>query len=50
MNSNLGENIEKNIIDKDNFHTNHPETNWESQIEHGEKIGLGNSNYELIVI
>ena len=50
MNSNLGENIENNIIDKDNFHTNHPETNWESQIEHGEKIGLGNSNYELIVI
>ncbi|MBO5179078.1 MAG: DUF362 domain-containing protein [Clostridia bacterium] len=50
MNSNLGENIEKNIIAKDNFHTNHPETNWESQIEHGEKIGLGNSNYELIVI
>ena len=50
MNSNLGENIKKNIIDKDNFHTNHPETNWESQIEHGEKIGLGNSKYELIKI
>ena len=50
MNSALGENISKNIVEKDNFHTNHPETNWESQIEHGEKIGLGNSNYELIRI
>lgn len=50
MNSALGENIEKKHIEKDNFHTNHPETNWESQIEHGEKIGLGNSNYELIKI
>ncbi len=50
LNSILGENIEKKLLDKDNFHTNHPETNWESQIEHGEKIGLGNSNYELIKI
>lgn len=50
MNSALGEHIHKNIIEKDNIHTNHPETNWESQIEHGEKIGLGNSNYELIKI
>ena len=49
-NSNLGENINRNIIEKDNFHINHPETNWESQIEHGEKIGLGNSKYELIKI
>ena len=47
-NSNLGENILKNNLDKDNFHTNHPETNWESQIEHGEKIGLGKSDYELL--
>ena len=50
MNSALGEHIHKNIIEKDNIHTNHPETNWESLIEHGEKIGLGNSNYELIKI
>lgn len=48
-NSNLGEQIIKhNIQDKDNFHINHPDTNWKSQIEHGEKIGLGNSEYELI--
>lgn len=49
-NSALGENIVKRIIEKDNFHTNHPDTNWESQIEHGEKIGLGKSKYELIKI
>ena len=50
INSNLGENISKQIKEKDNFHINHPETNWESQIEHGEKIGLGKSDYELITI
>ena len=50
MNSSLGENIERHIREKDNFHTNHPDTNWESQIEHGEKIGLGTANYELIKV
>lgn len=50
MNSALGENIERHICEKDNFHTNHPDTNWESQIEHGEKIGLGTANYELIKV
>ena len=49
-NSALGENIAQNVVEKDNFHTNHPDTNWESQIEHGEKIGLGKSEYELIKI
>ena len=49
-NSNLGEQIEKNIDEKDNFHINHPETHWESQIEHGEEIGLGTSEYELIEV
>lgn len=48
MNSRLGEHIEQKICEKDNFHTNHPSTNWESQIEHGEKIGLGTSKYELV--
>ncbi|MBQ8299635.1 MAG: DUF362 domain-containing protein [Clostridia bacterium] len=50
MNSALGENIERHVCEKDNFHTNHPDTNWESQIEHGEKIGLGTSKYELIKV
>ena len=49
-NSYLGDQLKKNIHEKDHFHTNHPETHWESQIEHGEKIGLGNSEYELIKI
>ena len=53
-NSNLGENIkkyDKSMMDKlmgDRFMMNHPDTNWESQITHGEKIGLGTSEYELI--
>ncbi|MGN1329967.1 MAG: DUF362 domain-containing protein [Clostridia bacterium] len=47
-NSRLGEQIKNNIKEKDHFHINHPDTNWESQIEHGEKIGLGKSEYELI--
>ena len=49
-NSHLGDQIKHNITEKDNFHINHPDTNWESQIEHGEEIGLGNSDYELIEV
>ena len=49
-NSNLGEQIKRYSQEKDNFHINHPDTNWESQIEHGEEIGLGCSEYELIEI
>ena len=48
--SRLGEHIKQHIEEKDNFHINHPETNWESQIEHGVKIGLGNDEYELIEV
>ena len=47
-NSALGENMKKKVEGHDHFHINHPDTNWESQIEHGEKIGLGSSEYELI--
>ena len=47
-NSQLGEHLKHDIHEKDNIHINHPDTNWESQIEHGEEIGLGNSEYELI--
>ena len=49
-NSNLGEQIKHNVHEKDNFHINHPDTNWESQIEHGEEIGLGRAEYELIEV
>ena len=48
QNSHLAENITKNVEGHDNFHINHPDTNWESQIEQGVKIGLGNEEYELI--
>lgn len=53
QNSALGDRLKK--LDKedehdDHFHVNHPETHWESQITHGEKIGLGNSDYELVTI
>lgn len=49
-NSYLGEQVKKHVDEKDYFHINHPNTNWESQIEHGEKIGLGSSEYELVRI
>ena len=35
---------------RDHFINSHPTTDWHSQIEHGEKIGLGSSEYELIEI
>ena len=34
----------------DHFNLTHPDTNWRSMIEHGEKIGLGTSRYELIEV
>ena len=49
-NSYLGEQMKQYSNEKDHFHINHPDTNWESQIEHGVEIGLGNSEYDLIEI
>ena len=34
----------------DHFHISHPETNWRSCVEHGEKLGLGTQAYELITV
>ena len=34
----------------DHFHYMHPDTNWEVALEHGEQIGLGTRQYELIRI
>ena len=34
----------------DHFYVTHPDTDWPSMIEHGEKIGLGTSRYELIEV
>ena len=33
---------------EDKFRMVHPDTDWEAGVEYGEKIGLGNRNYELI--
>ena len=32
----------------DKFYVTHPDTHWQSCIEHAEKIGLGTHEYELI--
>jgi uncharacterized protein len=34
----------------DKFKLAHPDTSWQSGIDHGVKIGLGNSKYELITL
>lgn len=34
----------------DHFAAVHPTTNWRSQIEHAEAIGLGSGNYELVTL
>ena len=34
----------------DHFTDTHPDTNWESCLEHGVKLGLGTRAYELITI
>lgn len=33
---------------EDKFHILHPDTCWKAAITHGEKIGIGNADYELI--
>ena len=44
-----------NIADKchehdDKFTCSHPDTNWKVQLEHGEKIGLGERKYEILEV
>jgi len=34
----------------DHLHAAHPDTNWRVSLEHGEKIGIGTREYELIKI
>lgn len=51
VNSELGENIKKDPKEAeqhDHFHNNHPDTDWETCLEHCEKIGLGTRKYDLI--
>ena len=50
-NSLLGDNLAKCECDHhDHFKNTTPESDWESQLVHGEKIGLGTRSYELITI
>ena len=34
----------------DHFTDTHPDTNWQTCLEHGEKLGLGTRQYELIKV
>ncbi|MBP3410937.1 MAG: DUF362 domain-containing protein [Clostridia bacterium] len=51
-NSQLGDNMRKpNFFDfRDHFKNTKPNVEWKSCLEHGEKIGLGTRDYELIVM
>ena len=51
-NSQLGDNMRKpNFFDfRDHFKNTKPEIEWKSCLEHGEKIGLGSREYELIIM
>ena len=35
---------------EDKFRIVHPDTNWKAGVEYGEKIGLGNRAYELVIV
>lgn len=39
-----------NEHDHDRFHAAHPNTRWQDAVEHGEAIGLGSREYELITV
>ncbi|NLM06544.1 MAG: DUF362 domain-containing protein [Tissierellia bacterium] len=51
-NSVLGDNLASGqAVDKhDHFKNTTPESEWETQLIHGEKIGLGRRDYDLIVM
>lgn len=51
--SQLFDNMERNGHEDHNhevFHMNHPDTEWETCLEHASKIGLGSREYNLISI
>ena len=41
---------EGHVHEHDHFRRIHPDTDWRSCLEHGEKIGIGVRDYELIKI
>lgn len=46
----LKEKLDENGSDQDKFHAMHPDTHWQTMLDHCEKIGLGTRKYELIKI
>ena len=48
--SQLARNLEKGIDYKDHFKSSAPESEWQTCLEHAEKIGLGSREYELIFV
>ena len=38
------------VHEHDHFHAIHPDTHWEAALEHGEKLGLGTREYELVKV
>jgi uncharacterized Fe-S center protein len=51
-NSQLGDNLAKPGWQShhDHFRDNNPNSRWEETLEHGEKIGLGSRQYELVTM
>ena len=51
-NSVLGDNMKKDGFEDhhDHFKNTTPESEWKTQLSHGEKIGLGTREYELVTI
>lgn len=46
----LADNLKHSACTGDHFHDTNTVTNWRSCVEHGEKIGLGSCDYELITL
>ncbi|MEG1559626.1 MAG: DUF362 domain-containing protein [Clostridia bacterium] len=41
---------DKGIVNGDKFTHLHPNSNWRVMVEHGQKIGIGNMDYELVIM
>lgn len=46
----IGSVIDDGKQDSDHFNHSHPETNWRSGMEHAQKLGIGQMEYELIEV
>ena len=48
----LDENIHTmgNEHNHDHFHMTHPDTEWQSCLDHAQKLGMGTRDYELVTI